>query len=81
MALNLQRKVKKGDCLEDIQKIKAKIEWLLENFSQSEIAKETNVPQSTLSYLKKGTRKIRNLSVGTVQELIQFYDRHHKDKE
>lgn len=42
-----------------------KIQWLLDNFSQVEIAAETGVSQPTLSKIIRGDRKIENLRIGT----------------
>lgn len=55
-------------------KVINKIKWLLKNDSQYSIAEKTGVAQPTLSYLKKGTRKMENLSVEVADKLVQYAD-------
>ncbi|MDR1567621.1 MAG: XRE family transcriptional regulator [Streptococcaceae bacterium] len=49
-----------------------KIEWLLENRTQYFIAKNTSVPQSTVSDLKTGKKKLNNIILGTAVKLTNL---------
>lgn len=50
----------------------AKIEWLLENRTQYFIAKNSKIPQSTLSNLKTGKKKLSNISFENAYKLTEL---------
>ncbi|WP_018659297.1 helix-turn-helix domain-containing protein [Allofustis seminis] len=52
-----------------------KIKWLLKNATQYRIAKETGVPQPTLSTLANGKTSIENISLGNASKLTEYADR------
>ncbi len=51
---------------------KEKIEWLLENATQYEIWKATGVAQSNVAGMKKGKRKIENLTFKNASKLTDL---------
>lgn len=48
------------------------IKWLIENVSGYRIAKETGVPQSTISRLKLGQAKFDNMRLGHAIKLTNY---------
>ncbi|WP_440897043.1 hypothetical protein ACS127_03345 [Amphibacillus sp. Q70] len=49
-----------------------KIKWLLENFTPYYIHKHTSVSQSNINDLKRGKRKIENLSIAVGAKLTEL---------
>ena len=49
-----------------------KIEWLLDNVTQYEISKNCDVNQSTLSSIKTGKRKLKNLTIEVGAKLTSY---------
>ena len=60
---------------------KQQIIWLLENATQSYIAKETGIPRGNISYLKKGKIKIDNLTLKTASALTELAKKLQKGDE
>ena len=56
-----------------------KIEWLLQNATQSEISLATGVAQANLSNLVKGKRKIENLTLKVASQLTEYADEKMKE--
>lgn len=48
------------------------IEWLLSNATRYRISKETGVPQSNLSDLVNGKRKMKNLTIEVGSKLTAY---------
>ena len=59
----------------------AKIEWLLKNATQYNIAKNTGVTLSILSRLVKGERKIENLTIKTGSALTEYAEKLQKQED
>lgn len=55
-----------------------KIEWLLEKFTPYYIQKHTSVSQSNINDLKRGKRKIENLSIAVGAKLTELAEKEQK---
>lgn len=56
-----------------------KITWLLENRTQYFIAKNSSVPQSTLSDIKNGKKKLANISFENACKLTDLANKEQSE--
>ncbi|MCT2899012.1 XRE family transcriptional regulator [Lentilactobacillus buchneri] len=60
--------------------LRDKIKSLLESdISAYRIAQDTGVPQSTITYLRNGTRKVDRLTLKSAEQLANYFDKAQKD--
>ena len=58
-----------------------KIEWLLKNATQYNIAKNTGVAQATISNIVNGKRELKNLTIDVGAKLTDYAKKLQKQEE